>query len=299
MSKTLNANAAAFGGPPHLAQSTFPNAEQQTSSVRFPKRHASHRDTLTDAQLVLLSAAAAREDGRVVLLARHRGVIGRTLLAGLEARGMIEKKPDKSQGGAGVGLGRSVEDTGLTPYIIAASALRALGIENARAASDGEQAAEPQGPNLRKAEDDTRGSSIVVEAPLNEGEMRTDAGGPSSLSASRPAHGAAQLRAGSKIGIVLALLGKPEGATLVALMAATGWLPHTTRAALTGLRQRGHDLARAKNTDGMTIYRLIGTHAGKTSERNLSGAERGDADAEQNIAHADAPSAASGTAATA
>ena len=31
-----------------------------------------------------------------------------------------------------------------------------------------------------------------------------------------------------------------DGATLAELVAATGWLPHTTRAALTGLRKRGY-----------------------------------------------------------
>ena len=38
-----------------------------------------------------------------------------------------------------------------------------------------------------------------------------------------------------KIDKVLGLLQRPEGATLAELIEATGWLPHTTRAALTGL----------------------------------------------------------------
>lgn len=44
----------------------------------------------------------------------------------------------------------------------------------------------------------------------------------------------------SKISQVIALLQRPEGATLAELVAATGWLPHTARAALTGLRKKGH-----------------------------------------------------------
>lgn len=36
------------------------------------------------------------------------------------------------------------------------------------------------------------------------------------------------------------LLQRDIGATLEELIAVTGWLPHTTRAALTGLRKRGY-----------------------------------------------------------
>jgi hypothetical protein len=60
----------------------------------------------------------------------------------------------------------------------------------------------------------------------------------------------------SKIAGVLALLGRDEGATLTELITATGWLPHTTRAALTGLRKKGHVLARSKR-DAATCYRLV------------------------------------------
>jgi len=47
-----------------------------------------------------------------------------------------------------------------------------------------------------------------------------------------------------------------SGATLDDMVAATGWLPHTTRAALTGLRKKGHELAKSKNADGQTVYRI-------------------------------------------
>lgn len=61
----------------------------------------------------------------------------------------------------------------------------------------------------------------------------------------------------SKIIAVLALLSRPDGATLPELIETTGWLPHTTRAALTGLRRKGHDIARSKR-DGATCYRITG-----------------------------------------
>jgi len=38
-------------------------------------------------------------------------------------------------------------------------------------------------------------------------------------------------------------------------VAATGWLPHTTRAALTGLRKKGHAIARDR-VEGVTRYAI-------------------------------------------
>ena len=35
-----------------------------------------------------------------------------------------------------------------------------------------------------------------------------------------------------------------------------GWLPHTVRAAITGLRHAGRDVTRSKNESGQTVYRL-------------------------------------------
>jgi len=47
-------------------------------------------------------------------------------------------------------------------------------------------------------------------------------------------------RRGTKIAAVIELLHGSNGVTLVELVANTGWLPHTARAALTGIRKRGY-----------------------------------------------------------
>lgn len=60
----------------------------------------------------------------------------------------------------------------------------------------------------------------------------------------------------SKISRVLALLQRPEGATLEDLITETSWLPHTTRAALTGLRKKGHAIVRGKR-EQVTCYRIV------------------------------------------
>jgi hypothetical protein len=49
---------------------------------------------------------------------------------------------------------------------------------------------------------------------------------------------------------------RKSGAALDEMVEATGWLPHTTRAALTGLRKKGYGLAKNKNAKGKTVYRI-------------------------------------------
>lgn len=62
-------------------------------------------------------------------------------------------------------------------------------------------------------------------------------------------------RTGSKIATVVALLEREQGATLDEMVEATGWLPHTMRAALTGLRKKGRAIAKDKRGDA-TRYRI-------------------------------------------
>lgn len=60
----------------------------------------------------------------------------------------------------------------------------------------------------------------------------------------------------SKAEAVVGLLQRDDGATLAELIAATGWLPHTTRAALTGIRKKGHAVDRSKRGEE-TCYRIV------------------------------------------
>lgn len=64
-------------------------------------------------------------------------------------------------------------------------------------------------------------------------------------------------RPASKASLVLQLLLQPEGATIAQLVAATGWLPHTTRAALTGLKKKGHEVTSSKREGEERVYRVV------------------------------------------
>lgn len=76
--------------------------------------------------------------------------------------------------------------------------------------------------------------------------------------AANPEQGAsaALAKRSTKAETVLTLLKRPEGATLDELVAATGWLPHTTRAAMTGLKKKGHQITRAK-VEGVSRYSIV------------------------------------------
>lgn len=87
---------------------------------------------------------------------------------------------------------------------------------------------------------DTAGTAAAAEQPADDGPV-----------AGKPA------KPESKIARVIALLQRAGGATLEEMIAVTGWLPHTTRAALTGLKKKGHVITRGKRGD-VTCYRISG-----------------------------------------
>ncbi len=60
----------------------------------------------------------------------------------------------------------------------------------------------------------------------------------------------------SKQDQLAALVVRDEGATLDQMVAALGWLPHTTRAALTGLKKKGIAITSDK-VDGIRTYRAV------------------------------------------
>ena len=178
---------------------------------------------LTDAQLVMISAAAQRKDRCLSAPATIKGAALSKVSAKLAKLGLareIEAKP-------GAPIWRR-DDAGQGYALkLTAAGLKAI------AADEG-------------LPDPTEHS----EAPQPQTETRAipDEGGD-------PA-GVAAPRHGSKLARVIDLLQRSDGATIPNLTEATGWLPHTTRAALTGLRKRGYAVIRERIGAGDSIYRI-------------------------------------------
>ena len=108
-----------------------------------------------------------------------------------------------------------------------------------------------------RSEDDHHVGAIITDAgreAIGVEPAAPESLGPESGAAEPATPDAAPVRQ-TKSALVLALLGREAGATLVELTQATGWLPHTTRAALTGLREKGHAIAKFKREE-TTCYRI-------------------------------------------
>ena len=63
-------------------------------------------------------------------------------------------------------------------------------------------------------------------------------------------------RASTKRAVLIGMLERPEGASVAEIGRRLGWLPHTVRAAITGLRHAGREVTRSKDAAGRSVYRL-------------------------------------------
>lgn len=98
-------------------------------------------------------------------------------------------------------------------------------------------------------------ASVTEESPATDAMDSPLAAEASAPAESNHRSGASAPAPSGKLGQILTAIGASQGATLGELVAQTGWLPHTTRAALTRLRQRGHPI-RLVSTEGRKAYRL-------------------------------------------
>ena len=127
----------------------------------------------------------------------------------------------------------------------------------------------PRAPS-RAAAARTDGAGATAAAPrkasVNGSEVAHDKPQPA-RSRSKPkakradlgtttADGGEQPPASTKRAKLIAMLERAEGASVAEIGQWLGWLPHTVRAAITGLRHAGREVTRSKNDNGQTVYRL-------------------------------------------
>ena len=116
---------------------------------------------------------------------------------------------------------------------------------------------------------DERGSQSIPSTAVspNTNDNSSKAKTAANMAAARSATAAPTAtapRQGTKIARVIELLQREQGARLEELIAATGWLPHTARAALTGLRHRGYDVRLERGETGRaSVYRAVADSRGQ------------------------------------
>ncbi len=93
-------------------------------------------------------------------------------------------------------------------------------------------------------------------APTRRVQRTPRPGGGAASRIERSSEKTRVLQAGTKLSKVVELLSGVGGASISELTTQTGWLPHTTRAALTGLRKRGFAIDTERGEHG-TVYRLV------------------------------------------
>ena len=67
------------------------------------------------------------------------------------------------------------------------------------------------------------------------------------------------VRPGTKLAALVLALRRPQGATSLQLMLATGWQPHTVRGAISGMLRKklGLNVVLAHNDTGERVYRVV------------------------------------------
>ena len=184
---------------------------------------------LTDTQLIVLSKAVQRDDGAAVIPQGMKGAAAAKVATSLIARKLMREICQKP----GMPVWRKDADDRCFSLVLLRAGREAIGAE------DNEQVDAPAS------------KLAAIRAPAKATTTkRQQAAGQEQAAKSAP-------RAGSKQATIIEMLADAKGATLDALIDATDWLPHTMRAALTGLRKRGFQIDRSRDDKRGSVYRII------------------------------------------
>lgn len=186
---------------------------------------------LTDTQLVILSAAAGRDDGSVLPLPKtlkvNRGAVA-VVLNSLLKRKLIAERAAKPR----EAVWRTEDERRLTLTLTRAG-LDSIGV------TAEEECQEP-----------TTTAPSRVASPSKRQKPAAARGRAAMPSEPRP---------GSKLDVLVALLRRQKGATIDELAAKTGWQKHSVRGAISGaLKKKMGLVVQSETIDGRgRIYRIV------------------------------------------
>jgi hypothetical protein len=191
---------------------------------------------LTDTQLIVLSKAVQRNDGCAQLPDGISKSAARKLGAALVAKKLMREVHSKP----GMPVWRGDQEDRPVSLVILKAGRDAIGVDE-DTAPPATKAAAKAGPVTEPGK-----GGMAKSTGLSDGEA------------------VAASVSGSKRSQVIGMLSAPAGATVTELVAATSWLPHTTRAFLTGLRKEGFAVERQRSQGAaVSTYRIVAARLSK------------------------------------
>jgi hypothetical protein len=200
---------------------------------------------LTDTQLIVLSSAAQHDEGLATRPANLNAAAAMKVASSLVAKGLARELRAKVD----APVWHENED-GRFALKITKAGREAIGVDDEEGQQDASSSATPNASKPKKSRSKSAGKKDAAKTPT----ARTKAARNKTAGDAESSLG--QIRSGSKQATIVKLMSRPRGATLDEMIEATDWLPHTTRAALTGLRKRGFALERIKDEAKGSVYRI-------------------------------------------
>jgi hypothetical protein len=211
--------------------------------------------TLSDTQLVILSSASQRADHAALLPANLKGSAANKVVDRL----LKEKLLLELRATDDMPVWRRGEDNQRYSLRLTKAGLNAIKIEDTAEVSDNSAAADAK---------DIAAADVSIEAKRSAGAARAKgrAGKKTAAVRMKPSKGSSdRVNSDSKQDRIVALLQRPNGATLDVLVKETQWQKHSVRGFLAGTVRKKLKLPfLSEKIDGIRTYRIGAAKAAKT-----------------------------------